>query len=148
MATKAAKAPVKNDFAKTFQELRAIFQPFVPKLRVVHDDDKYYYLETKAASFRGRPVTFGGVRMGKGYVSFYLMTVYAGELCAPVEKGSDLEKASKYGKQTASLMSPELKKRMQGKSCFNFKRPEPELFKELALLTKRGFEGYTKLGWL
>ena len=148
MATKAAKAPVKDDFAKVFQELRTILQPYATKLRVAHDDNGYYYLETKSASFRGRPVCFGAVRRGKGYVSFYLMTVYAGQLCAPVEKGSDLDKVSKHGKQAASLMSPELKKHMQGKSCFNFKRPEPELFKELALLTKRGFEGYQKLGWL
>ncbi len=148
MATKPAKAPVKNEFAKVFQELRAIFQPYAPKLRVTHDDNSYYYLETKSASFRGRPVCFGAVRMGKNCVSFYLMTVYGGQLCAPVEKGSDLEKVAKHGKDAVSQMSVALKKHMQGKSCFNFKRSEPELFKELALLTKRGFDGYQKLGWL
>ncbi|MBA3573260.1 MAG: hypothetical protein H0W34_15095 [Pyrinomonadaceae bacterium] len=36
-------------------------------------------------------------------------------------------------------ISPELKKRMQGKSCFNFTAVEPKLFKELAKLTKAGF---------
>lgn len=35
-------------------------------------------------------------------------------------------------------MSPELKKRMQGKSCFNFKEVDEKLFKELAKLTKAG----------
>lgn len=40
-------------------------------------------------------------------------------------------------------ISPELKKRMQGKSCFNFKKVEPELFKELAELTKKGAERFT-----
>ena len=35
-------------------------------------------------------------------------------------------------------MSPELKKRMQGKSCFNFKEVDENLFKELATLTKAG----------
>ena len=35
-------------------------------------------------------------------------------------------------------MSPELKKRMQGKSCFNFKEVDEKLFKELATLTKAG----------
>jgi hypothetical protein len=35
-------------------------------------------------------------------------------------------------------MSPELKKRMQGKSCFNFKEVDEKLFKELAQLTKAG----------
>src|SRR5207253_7932838 len=35
-------------------------------------------------------------------------------------------------------LSPELKKRMQGKSCFNFKEVDEQLFKELATLTKAG----------
>jgi hypothetical protein len=33
---------------------------------------------------------------------------------------------------------------MQGKSCFNFKKVEPELFKELAELTRQGAERYNK----
>ena len=35
-------------------------------------------------------------------------------------------------------ISPELKRRMQGKSCFNFKKIDESLFEELAVLTKRG----------
>jgi len=35
-------------------------------------------------------------------------------------------------------ISPDLKKRMQGKSCFNFKKVEPDLFTELATLTRKG----------
>jgi hypothetical protein len=35
-------------------------------------------------------------------------------------------------------ISPGLKKRMQGKSCFNFKKVEPDLFTELATLTRKG----------
>jgi hypothetical protein len=33
---------------------------------------------------------------------------------------------------------------MQGKSCFNFRKPEPELFKELADLTRRGAERFAQ----
>jgi len=39
-------------------------------------------------------------------------------------------------------ISPALKKRMQGKSCFNFKQPEPDLFAELTRLTKSGFDRF------
>jgi len=39
-------------------------------------------------------------------------------------------------------ISPTLQKRMQGKSCFNFKRIDPALFQELAQLTARGYEVY------
>lgn len=39
-------------------------------------------------------------------------------------------------------ISPELKKRMQGKSCFNFKAVDRELVRELEALTKAGFERF------
>jgi hypothetical protein len=42
-----------------------------------------------------------------------------------------------------NAMSPELKKRMQGKSCFNFSMPDEKLFKELAKLTRIGFKAFT-----
>jgi hypothetical protein len=45
-------------------------------------------------------------------------------------------------------ISPELKKRMQGKSCFNFKKVNESLFKELAILTKEGFDYYEKNGMI
>jgi len=39
-------------------------------------------------------------------------------------------------------ISPELKKRMQGKSCFNFKAVDEKLFKELRKLTRAGFQKF------
>jgi len=45
-------------------------------------------------------------------------------------------------------ISPELKKRMQGKSCFNFKSIDKYLLKELNELTKKGFEYYKMEGML
>ena len=43
-------------------------------------------------------------------------------------------------------VSPELKSRMQGKSCFNFSAVEPALFKELTALTKAGYASYKEQG--
>ena len=37
-------------------------------------------------------------------------------------------------------VSPELRRRMQGKSCFNFRSVDETLFDELAELTWRGYE--------
>lgn len=148
MATKAAKADGKDDFVKTFEELRAILQPYASKLKVVHDNEKVYYLETKQPKYRGKPVCFGAVRLGKQYVSFYLMAVYSAAACVTPAKGSTEEKIVGATSKLSKSMSPELKKRMQGKSCFNFKQPDPVLFKELAGLTKQGFQGYNKLGWI
>jgi hypothetical protein len=39
-------------------------------------------------------------------------------------------------------VSPNLKKRMQGKSCFNFTTADPVLIEELAVLTQAGFDDY------
>jgi hypothetical protein len=36
-------------------------------------------------------------------------------------------------------ISPQLEKHRQGKSCFNFKKVEPELLQELAALTEKGY---------
>ena len=88
------------------------------------------------------------MRLGKNYVSFYLMAVYSAAACVTPAKGSTEEKIVGATSKLSSGMSPDLKKHMQGKSCFNFKQPDAALFKELAALTKQGFEGYKKLGWI
>ena len=64
---------------------------------------------------------FGATRVGKRYVSYYLMPVYV---------------------QPSLLddLSPALRKRMQGKSCFNFAKVDETLLAELEALTRRGYE--------
>ena len=114
----------KNDFRQTFLALKEIFKPYAGKLVVVHDTDTNYYLDTHYVMKNKRRVFFGAVRLGKAYVSFHLMPIYA---CADLVK----------------TMSPELKKHMQGKSCLNFKAVDQKLFKELAGLTRAGFAKFT-----
>src|SRR6266699_5061384 len=119
----------KNNFAPTFQKLKAILEPYASKLIVVHDTDSNYYLDTKHVMKNKHRLFFGAVRLGKAYVSFHLMPVYA---CVDL----------------LSEISPELKKHMQGKSCFNFKNPDAGLFKELARLTKAGFARFNDPSFL
>jgi len=45
-------------------------------------------------------------------------------------------------------MSKELKARMQGQTCFNFKSDDEALFKELEQLTTRGIAGFRKTGFI
>ena len=116
--------PGKADFDITFQKLKAILQPYAARLIVVHDTGENYYLDTPHIMKNKHRVFFAAVRMGKNYVSFHLMPVYG---------SADLREK----------MSPELKKRMQGKACFNFTAPDEKLFKELAKLTKAGFAIFT-----
>jgi hypothetical protein len=111
--------PDNKDFDKIFARLKAIFQPYAKKMDIAQDSEVCYLLNTRHIMKNKQPLCFGGVRRGKAYVSFYLMSVYA---------NPDLLKD----------MSPELKKRMQGKSCFNFKQVDEKLFKELRQLTKVG----------
>jgi len=111
--------PHYTSFDKVFAKLKAIFKPYVKKMDVAADNETYYLLNTRHIMKNKQPLCFGGVRLGKAYVSFYLMSIYA---CPDLLQS----------------MSPELKQRMQGKSCFNFKEVDEKLFKELARLTKEG----------
>ena len=75
-----------------------------------------------------KPLYFGSVKINKNYVSFHLMPVYVlPELLLGI--------------------SLDLKKQMQGKSCFNFKSLNDELLQELKVLTERGFSSYQEAGY-
>lgn len=111
------------DFDAVFERLRAILTPHARVLHANHDQPDYYYLETKDKLYKGRPVFFAAVRKGKAYVSFHLMPVYADP-------------------EMRRSLSAALRKRMQGKSCFNFTAVDEERFEELRLLTARSLEGF------
>ena len=72
---------------------------------------------------------FGAVKTGKRYVSYHLMPVYM----AP---------------GLLEAMSPELRRRMQGKSCFTFTTVDEGLFDELSAITAKGRDLYAARGWL
>ena len=130
-ARKPAKKPAAKpsaDFAAAFKQLKAILTPYAKTMTVVKDDAQWYYLDTKHIGPNKKPVCFAAVRLGKGYVSYHLMSVY----------GSP---------KLLAGMSPALKKRMQGKACFNFKAPDAALFAELAKLTKSGAEWFATIDW-
>ncbi len=74
-------------------------------------------------SGKQEPAWFGAVQLKKNYVSCHLMPLYA----LP---------------SLREQVSPELQKRMQGKSCFNFKKVEPELFDALEQLAARCAAAY------
>jgi len=114
-----------TDFIIVFEQLRNILKPFEKKLTLKADATETYYLDGPYSEKWKRELFFGSAQIKKSYVSFYLMPVY---MCPDLLSG----------------ISPELKKHMQGKSCFNFKKVEPELFKELTALTKKGYERFKK----
>ena len=117
--------PPNESFPIVFEKLKAILKPHAKTLTVTVDTAEVYSLDGPFSEKWKRDLFFGSVQIKKNYVSFYLMPVYM---------YPDLAKE----------ISPALKKRMQGKSCFNFKTVEVELFKELAALTKSGAARFEK----
>jgi hypothetical protein len=123
--------PKMDTFATTFDELRRVLRPYARRAIVQTDTPTEYILCVRGMTDRaGRPLYFAAVRLGKAYVSYHLMPLYG---------SADLVKA----------ISPSLKKRMQGKTCFNFTTVERDHLKELAALTRTGFTSFkrVKLPW-
>lgn len=110
-----------NDFAPVFEALKKILKRHAPRLTVTVDQPGNYSLNAAYSEKFKQNVFFGAVSLKKNYVSYYLMPVYM---------YPDLLKE----------LSPELKRRMQGKSCFNFKTVDKPLLAELAALTRKSFE--------
>lgn len=116
-------------FHEVFDRLRGILKEYAVSLECNRDQRGDYYLDTKHFMKNKKPLFFGAVQIKKNYVSYHLMPVYV------------------YPELLDSV-SPELKQRMQGKSCFNFKSADPKLFEELAALTNAGYEKYRSAGYV
>ena len=126
--TTSTSAP---DFEAAFVALKAVLAKHAKKLTVTDDGPGGYSVSCKSPSpfpqHKGQPLFFGGVKIGKAYVSFHLMPIY----------------------MVPTKISPALKKRMQGKACFNFKAaPEKELLDELKALTAAALDQFAAKKWL
>jgi hypothetical protein len=115
--------PKQNDFPIVFEQLKNILKPYAKDLSVKADTADTYSLDGPYSEKWQKELFFGSAQVKKNYVSFYLMPVY-------------------MYPELLNKISPELKKRMQGKSCFNFKKVEPELFRQLEDLTRNGAEKF------
>ncbi len=109
-----------NEFNAVFKKLKTIIKPYAKTLTVKTDKADLYYLNAGYSPKWKKELFFASAQIKKNYVSFYLMPIYM---------YPDL----------LNDISPELKKHMQGKSCFNFKKVEPGLLNELQRLTEKGF---------
>ncbi|MBV8729377.1 MAG: hypothetical protein JO336_06170 [Acidobacteriia bacterium] len=122
-----------DDFATIFAALKPVMAEQEGRFAVQKDTSTEYSLVTKGASpfpqHKGQPMWFGAVKSGKAYVSFHLMPLY-------------------MSPTFAKEISPALKKRMQGKTCFNFKSvPDTDLIadlKRLTALAARAWERFNK----
>ena len=123
-----------DSFDEVFAALKQVFHRHLDRLSVQTDSATEYTLVGRKPSpfpqHKGHPMYFGMVRMGKAYVSFHLLPLYMNE-------------------SLSGTISPALKKRMQGKACFNFKTvPDADLIAELERLTHAGFKSFDKKNWV
>jgi len=120
-----------GELCLTFAALRESLAVHSERLLVTVNKSGGYQLCSRTLKDRtGRPLFVAGIQIKKNYVSYHLLPIYM----APA-----LQKK----------IPPALKKRMQGKACFNFTAIESQQIKELAALTRRGIEVFNdiKLPW-
>jgi hypothetical protein len=111
---------MESDFEAIFERIRAMFRAHEGKGVPIADEPGRYYLGTHEVRAKdGYRTLFGGVEVKKNYVSAHLIPVYAHP-------------------DMLETVSPELLRRIQGKSCFNFKKPDEALLAELGALIDCG----------
>jgi hypothetical protein len=107
-----------KDLGSTFSLLSNLLRKHAAGMSIKTDEPGNLYVELPPANAKEKPKFFGAVQTKKSYVSYHLMPVY---------EDSTL----------LSGITDALRKRMQGKSCFNFAAEDQLLFRELDALTKR-----------
>ena len=120
--------------AAAFATLKIILAKHANRLAVRADTSAEYTLTAKSPSpfpqHKGHPLEFASVRISKSYVSFHLMPVY-------------------MNSALGQTISPLLQKRMQGKTCFNFRNePEPGLIAEISALTEAALRDWSQKQWV
>jgi hypothetical protein len=122
--------PTSPDMQATFETLKQMLSKHAGRLIVTADGPAVYSLDCpKPGPYGKKNLFFGAVQTRKNYVSYYLMPVYV---------FPDLLKDA-----------PEiLTKRMQGKSCFNFKSIDRPALAALARLTRQGFARFKSEGYI
>jgi hypothetical protein len=127
-----------SEFESIFAKLRALLEKHSATLSINEDTSTSYSLADRPGpatlkAWSGKmkmpiiPVAW--VKIGKGYVSYHLMGVSGNA-------------------KLADAMSAKLKARMQGKTCFNFKEADDELFAELDRLTGESIAAFRKAGFI
>jgi hypothetical protein len=110
--------PATPDLQALYVELRALLHKSIGTRNVVIDGDGHFYVNEVEPDGNGKRVFCCSVKIGSGKVQLHMMPIYT-------------HPALLTG------ISEALKKRMQGKSCFNFAKPDPALFQELDRLIER-----------
>ena len=120
-------------FSPVFDSLRSILRKHSGALQVKESAQSYSLcaktgpatLKAWGGKLRSPVIPVAWVEVSKSYVSYHLMGVYGNP-------------------KLLAGISPELKARMQGKTCFHFKTIDESLFTELDELTVAGIAAMRK----
>lgn len=115
-----------SDLAAVFAAYRPILEPYIPKMIVVQDNERGLYLNTHSVMKNRQPLFFASLAVNKAYVSFHLFPVYL------------------YPELLDGI--GDLKKRMQGASCFNFSKVDPDQVERIRALVEAGYQRFTTEG--
>ena len=112
-----------------FKKLRKVMSSLGKGLVIKKNEPDYYYLNTNKKA-KDKDMFFGAVQIRKSYVAYHLFPVYTHP-------------------ELLDDISDSLKKRMQGKSCFNFKKEiTEEHLNGIAALTTSCYEKYVDVGYI
>jgi len=115
------------DLSATFSALKGLLVKHARHLLIVHDAPDQYYLNSRKPAPDGKPLFFAAVDLKRDHVIYRLM---------PVQVDPSL----------ATLVSPALRKLMQGKGAFAFTEPDPVALEELDRLTRAGMASFERKG--
>lgn len=102
-----------------FEQLSALLRPYAANFSVKADTATNFYLEESRST--GKPQLFAAVQSKAGYVALHVYPLYVRP-------------------ELLETLSTDLRARMQGKSCFNFKRAEQVSDEELRRLLSAAYE--------
>lgn len=120
-----SKTAARQQLLSAFRELSAILWPYERYLNVTSDTPRRYYLQTKSPSFQRKPLFFASVLSRHVLVTYHLMPLY-------------------WDPSIAAKISPALQKHRVGLTGFTFTAPDAKLLKEVAALTRKGFDLYKR----
>ena len=105
---------------QTFELLKTIIESYEDEMDVVSNEPDKYYLNWPEIGKNGKPYFFACAQVRSNSIAFHLMPIY------------------EYPKLLENI-SDELRRKLKGKSCFHFTKPDANLLAELAELVEQGF---------
>ncbi|HEX6916005.1 MAG TPA: hypothetical protein VF145_12240 [Chitinophagaceae bacterium] len=130
----ADKSVNQPDLVPVFNELVSLLKPFA-KLSLTFKGGtagSATVSSVKPVEIAGKKLDelfFAGVLVQKGYVGFYFFPIYV---------HPDLK----------SELSPDLLKKLKGKTCFHIKKIDPETKTHINDALKKGYSLYKNKGWI